>query len=205
MANNIQPLQPKAGVAIGDMLLEDMKRTTEGLKVSLGRLINEAQVSIEEDAFIKLFLPLFAGDFNKSRANYEQALEAWYRVAGSPYAPVNVVRGGRVVAVVPPVRVNVLNGKHSGSVQDVAAMMEDVAHMRTLSPQAARNLEITALHERFLRRIPKPNLSEAQKAWFNLLNQYGRAPDALSASDSKAQTDNKAKAQAADDMFDYGD
>lgn len=211
MANNppIKPLTPPKRNVFGDMLLQDLRNTTQGLRGTLGQLIVEPQTSIEEAAFVHYFLPLFAGDLKDKKEEMRKVLTAWYQVAGSPYAPVNVVKNGQVVALVPAVHQNILNGKHSGHVQDTSALMADVDHMRTLSPQAARNMEVTALHQRFLTKIPRPNLSDAQKAWFELLNRYGRAPESMSVQHASA-TNSQSKpasgpavASDPDEFFDY--
>ena len=53
----------------------DMLRRTKQLKVDLEPIMNDAQNSIQEEDFLKFFLPLFAGELTK-RSEYDVAIAA---------------------------------------------------------------------------------------------------------------------------------
>lgn len=201
MASNPKPTVPadmKSNVA-GDLLVQDLFRKTQYLRESLSPFFTEAQRQIDEEAFVLYFLPLFAGDYSKDKQKYTEALAGWFRVAGSPYAAVSIIALGQVVAVVPPVRNNVLSGKPLEVAQDLNSVFIQAANLETLSPVGARNYVTQQLHDRYIKAIPKPDLTVDQRAWFDLLNHYGKAPKELSA---QVQKDPKAT-QAQEDDFEF--
>lgn len=205
MANNPSQAratpQPGGFISPGEMLWADMQRRTEQLKTELGPIMYDGQNSIEEESFKLYFLPLFAGDYGNDKAKYQEALSAWFRVSGSPFAAVNVVSGGNVVAVVPPVRSNILSGKPTDNIKDVGALLDDAAHFATINPGAAQTMIVTSLHKRYMTNIPRPDLTREQRDWFDLLNRYGRAPKNWVQQATGASA--AASSSADDDDFDY--
>jgi len=193
-----QTASPVENINVEQVLLEDMQRRTSELKKDLMPLLQTSQSNIQEEDFIRYFLPLFAGDYAKEASKFSETLVQWYRVAGSPFASVNVVKNGQIVAVVPAVKKNILSGRHSGRLDDVGMIFENAKQRATLHPKFAQNATVAALHERFLTNIPRPDLSEEQRKWFDLLNRYGRAPKSMLAQASAPSV----QAQS-DDDFEY--
>lgn len=200
MAEKLAPLATSdVSVDAGKIFLEDLKRTTADLKESLLPIINDTQRSIDEQAFVDYFLPMFSGEYGNDRAKIMKTLAQWYIVAGSPYLPVSVVKNGKVVAVVPAVHQNILTGKPTGRQEDVGSIFENAKQQSTLHPKLGHNITVVALHDRYMVGIPRPDLSEEQTKWFKLLNQYGKAPASMLAVKPGA-----APASAGDDDdFDY--
>jgi hypothetical protein len=196
------PVSPIKGDLTGDLLLDDLKRKTKYLRDNLSPIMNEAQRDIEEEAFVKYFLPLFAGEYKNDKQKYTEAFVAWIRVAGSPYAAVNVVANGQIVAIVPPIRNNILTGKPTAHTQDIGSVFLEAQQFATISPARARNFIAEALHHRYMTRIPRPDLTADQKAWFVLLNRYNKAPESFSlpeGDNSKTSSADNKK----DDDFEY--
>lgn len=187
-------------ISPGDMLYDDMKRRTRLLKEELDPILYAAQNSIEEEAFKRFFLPLFAGEFSSDKAKYTHAISAWCRVAGNPYASVNVVSMGKIVAVVPPIRANILTGKPDlDRLQTTSSMLDDAANHATISPKGAQAMIVNSLHQRYMTNIPRPDLTKDEKAWFDLLNRYGKAPKSM----SLKPTAGKAAVQEDDDGLSF--
>lgn len=188
---------------IGSLLLADLKRVTERMKRDLQQTPQQGISSIDEDQFVRFFLPLFAGELKDDASTMRSLLDYWYQIAGNAFRPVNVVSNGRVVAVVPPIRSNFLTGApqvdqpgHAGDI------LQDAAHYATISPKGAQNLIATSLHKRYMRGIPKPDLTEHQKAWYDLLSHYGKAPKQWMVGQPEA-TQQPSQAASGDDGFDF--
>ncbi len=179
MADPEIPPKPGTLANVGKVLMQDMRRRTDTLKSQLEPIMLDAQNSIDEQAFILYFLPLFAGEYGTDAVKIQTQLSQWYRVAGSPYASVNVTSGGRIVAVVPAVKTNILTGKPTGLTEDVGSIFNNAAQQATISPRLGHHITVVALHQRYMTNIPRPDLTEEQKKWFELLNRYGKAPKSL--------------------------
>lgn len=192
--------KPGGFIGPGEMLWADMQRRTEQLRHELGPIMFDAQNSIDEESFVRYFLPLFAGDYGSDKAKFTEAVQAWFRVAGNPFTAVNVMANGQMVAVVPPVRSNILSGKPTDNIKDVGAILDDAAHFATLNPGAAQTLIVTSLHQRYMTNIPRPDLTREQRAWFELLNRYGRAPKGWSVAQVQGSS---TSTDSTDDDFDY--
>jgi hypothetical protein len=161
----------------GDLLMADLQRKTAALHKQLDPILHDAQNSIEEEDFKRYFLPLFAGEV-KEKDKMLEILAVWYRVASSPYSAVNVTANGQIIAIVPPVKVNVLSGKPvMDTNKEVKTLFDDAAHLATLvGGTKAQNVIINGLSERYFKNVPRPDLSKEERAWFDLLNRYGKAP-----------------------------
>lgn len=183
----------------GDLLYLDMQRKVEFMKQTFGDLKYDTDREIDEGAFVHYFLPLFAGDYGGDAKKIKETLVQWYKVAGSPYVGVNVVNNGVVVAYVPPILENFLTGKPSGNAESVGGLFENAKQQATLHPRLGTNIVAKGLHQRFLTNLPRPDLSEAQKKWFDLLNHYGKAPKDMLSSTSAGSAKNAVE----DDDFEY--
>jgi hypothetical protein len=193
------PLSSADNIAPGELLMADMRRRTQQLQADLAPIMFDAQNIIEEDAFVHYFLPMFAGELGQDRVKINEILQSWYRVAGNPFTAVDVVKNGQRVATVPAIRTNILTGKPTDQVKDIGTVFDDAAHHATLSPRGAQAMIVTALHQRYMVNIPRPDLSVEQRAWFDLLNHYGKAPASLSLQKAVAG----GKAPPPEDDFEY--
>lgn len=159
----------------GDLLYNDMRRNVEHMKQTFGDLKHDTVEKIDEGAFVRYFLPLFAGEFGNDSAKIKATLTQWYKVAGTPYVGVNIVRDGVVVAYVPPILENFLTGKPKGSSETIGNLFEEAKQQATLHPRLGTNIVANGLHKQFLTNIPQPDLSDAQKKWAQLLTFYGKS------------------------------
>lgn len=93
----------EANARIRERQEKELMRMFQYADVENLSLFHEEPGVIEEEFFVQVFLPYFAGmlapeDFPKGITPY-----TWYQIAGSPSNRVNVVKNGEVLFTVPPI------------------------------------------------------------------------------------------------------
>lgn len=184
MATNKIPVNPNTPVAsirratsvTGSLLQADLERTTAMLKREMAPLMEETNRTIGEEDFIALFLPLFAGDFQRDREKFTLAISAWHKVAGSHYQAVHVVKNGRVVATVPPLHNNNLSAVPQPNGRAVRDIFVDAIHAASFRPELGSESLRLGLKQRFLDNGQRSDMTPERKKWYDLLAHYGRAP-----------------------------
>lgn len=99
--------KPKGTEKINGMtkvIVADLKRSDEFLKVVLEKVTQERKRTVYESDFKELFLPFFRGQYVDDKEKTSELLQAWVRVAGSVFDEVELLdEGGDVIAVVPSI------------------------------------------------------------------------------------------------------
>lgn len=128
--------------------------------------------SIDEQVFIDIFLPYFAGYTEIEDFPPGWDMSVWYRIAGSPSGRVNVVRNGEVLFSVPPV-VNT-PGMVSADLQSSSYTRSAIAieEMKMVRPDISRNIMDTELNKR--KPITYQDVHEKYiKEWGDIFFRYG--------------------------------
>ena len=86
--------KPKGTEKINGMtkvIVADLKRSDEFLKVVLEKVTQERKRTVYESDFKELFLPFFRGQYVDDKEKTSELLQAWVRVAGSVFDEVELL------------------------------------------------------------------------------------------------------------------
>lgn len=176
---------------IGQLLWQDLNNSTNIIK-GMFKEVEEANTrSLDEDIFVKFFLPLFSGENTNDK---EKLLNEWYKIAGTPYSHVNLYdKSGLLVAVVPPILdrniLPVPTGRENA--MDLDTMFDIAKQKASLSPNIAHGIVVNDLKNRYLSKIkhvPNPELVEK---WRKLLAHFNKSivPGKEGPSSSQSESD----------------
>ncbi len=183
-----------------DMRMRELQRNTAALKKTMEPLLNTAPRTIEESDFIKYFLPLFSGFYGNDRVAIQAALVKWYETAGTPYAPVDIVKDGQIVAQVPAIKSSILDSRPKRGGMGPGAMMHLAEQASTVAPKMAQNQLHVQLHNRYMTQLQRPQLTPLQQKWEALLARYGKS---LEPGKAAAAPGGKAATSSSDDDLIY--
>jgi len=156
-------------------LTDEIKDISQNLKAAKER----ETTRMPEDAFVNIYLPLFAGD----EANpYNVDLANWRSVAGGLYRPVHVVdrQSGEILFTVPPIIDETILREYEqtarGSMPELVGQIRNVA---AISPQRAMRLLDSGIGQR-LKVIVGDDVARRDvslkvlKTWNEIFARYGR-------------------------------
>lgn len=137
-----------------------------GAMQAISSLGEEDVPRISEDLFVGRYLPVLAGKVDSEKT----PLLFWLEVAGSPYAPVDVMKGNEVLFRVPPLLkagVTTLNARPGQGLDDVmlTAERKGMVHPK---------MGINYLDQELSRRQTAPlSATQEQERWRAILVRYG--------------------------------
>lgn len=134
----------------------------------LERLINESVPRLNEDVFLRQYLPLFASQ------ETDVDLSSWLDVCGNAYMPVDIVRDGEVVYRIPPLvkQMPIEAGRRRGE-DSIFEVLETAAKKSMINPHLGQAYLDNELDRRIVRLSITPD--EVQ-FWNDLFTRNGYPP-----------------------------
>lgn len=146
---------------------EEIQRITSQLEAVASRDIS----NVPERVFREVFLPMFAG---KEDLVYPATTQIWANIAGSYYAPVNIVNEkNEILYTVPPLMNNKAVNPVSSDEIPIAHVVATAKQYANMHPaQGAAYLDAELTKRSLLMRLPS-NVLEDIATWNKIFERYG--------------------------------
>lgn len=198
--------EDKQNESLGQMIRENNERFLSDTLLKVVQEVEDHRTPgvIQEEFFVSVFLPYFAGDLDEKDFPPGISPHTWLQIAGSPLNKVNVVdRNGNVLFQVPPVRhpagVSLFGEKASKNFKNqILYAMELAGVSRGAESQNVLN---HALKQKHIETI-EDQREKYLKEWAKIYLRYGYFTEENSQKDNNEIRETSTDISTLDDMID---